>query len=74
MNETWKILNTIIRKGKRCSNYQYSFIHNGATVKNKKDISTGLMIFFVNVGPNLAKCINTPEGSSNIADYLGRKL
>ena len=29
------------------------------------------MIFFVKVGPNLAKCIEKPEGSSDIADNLG---
>ena len=68
---TWKILNTIIRKGKRSSNYPDSFTHNGATVKNKKDIANGFNDFFVKVGPNLAKCIKKPEGSSDIADYLG---
>ena len=31
----------------------------------------GLMVLFVKVGPDLAKCIIKPEGSSNIADYLG---
>ena len=71
MKGTWKILNTIIRKGKRSSNYPDSFIHNSATVKNKKDIANGFNDFFVNVGPNLAKCIKKPEGSSNIADFLG---
>ena len=30
----------------------------------------GLLIF-VKVGPNLAKCIKNPEGSSDIADYIG---
>ena len=68
---TWKILNTIIRKGKRCSNYPDSFIHNGATVKNKKDIANGFHYFLVKVGPNLAECIKKPEGGSDIADYLG---
>ena len=58
---TWKILNTIIRKGKRCSNYPDSYIHNGATVKNKKDIANGFNDCFVNEGPNLAKCIKHPK-------------
>ena len=38
-------MNTIIRKGKRCSNYPDIFTHNGATVKNKT-LLMGLMIFF----------------------------
>ena len=42
---TWKIFNTIIRKGKRSSNYPDSFTHNGATVKNKKDIANGFNDF-----------------------------
>ena len=62
-------MNTIIRKGKRSSNYPDSFIHNGATVKNKKDIANGFNDFFVNVGPTLA--LKKPEGISNIADFLG---
>ena len=64
-------MNTIIRKGKRSSNYPDSFTHNGATVKNKKDIVNGFNDFFVKVGPNLAKCIKNSEGRSDIADYLG---
>ena len=65
------MLNTIIRKGKRSSNYPDSFTHNGSTVKNKKYIANGFNDFFVKVGPNLAKCIKKPEVSSYIADYLG---
>ena len=30
-----------------------------------------IMIFWVKVGPNLAKSIKKPKGSSDIADYLG---
>ena len=54
---TWKILNTIIRRGKKSSNYPGSFTHNVATVKDKKDIAQGFNDFFVKVGQNLAKCI-----------------
>ena len=58
MKGTWKILNTIIRKGKSSSNYPDSFTHNGATVKNKKNIANWFNDFVVvKVGPNLAKCI-----------------
>ena len=46
MKGTWKILNTIIRKGNISSNYPDSFIHNGATVKNKQDIANGFNDFF----------------------------
>ena len=49
---TWNILNTINRKGQRCSNYPDSFIHNGATSKNKKDIANGFNFVVVKVGPN----------------------
>ena len=64
-------MNTIIRnRGDKllCSNYPDSFIH--ATVNNNKDIANGFNDF-LKVGPNLAKCIKKPEGSSDIADYLG---
>ena len=58
---TWKILNTIIRKGKRCSNYPDSFTHKGATVKNKKDNADGFNDLCVKVGQHLAKCIKKPK-------------
>ena len=67
---TWKILNTIIRKGQHSSPLPDKFMSNGKTVTHKKDIANGFNDFFVNVGPNLAKDINIPNENTHVLDYL----
>ena len=63
---TWKILNTIIRKGQHSSPLPDKFMSNGKTVTHKKDIANGFNDFFVNVGPNLAKYINIPNENTHV--------
>ena len=67
---TWKILNTIIRKGQQTSPLPDKFVSNGKTVACKKDIANGFNDFFVNVGPNLAKDSNIPNENTHVLDYL----
>ena len=67
---TWKILNTIIRKGQQSSPLPDKFMSNGKTVTHKKYIANGFNDFFVNVGPNLAKDINIPNENIHVLDYL----
>ena len=69
---TWKILNSIIRKGQKFTSFPDSFENNGATLKNKTDIANGFNDFFVKVGPNLAEKIEKPNGNTNVETYLGR--
>ena len=68
---TWKILNSIIKKGNlTTSNYPEVFINDGKYVKSsKQDIANGFNDFFVNVGPKLAKNIAKHE-NVNIYNYL----
>ena len=67
---TWKILNTIIRKGQHSSPLLDKFMSNGKMVTCKQDIATGFNDLFVNVGPNLAKDSNIPNENTHVLDYL----
>ena len=67
---TWKILNTIIRKGQQSSPLPDKFMSNGKTVTQKKDNANGFNDFFVNVDTSLAKYINIPNENTHVLDYL----
>ena len=67
---TWKILNTIIRKGQQSSPLPDKFMSNGKTVTHKKDNANGFNDFFVNVDTSLAKYINIPDENTHVLDYL----
>ena len=69
---TWKILNSIIRKGQKSTSFPDSFENNGATLKNKMDIANGFNDFFVKVGPKLAEKIEEPNGNIHVDPYQGR--
>ena len=67
---TWKTLNKIISKAKSTSNYPDEFKdENGSIFTNSNEIVNNFNIFFINVGPNLAKNIDTDKKSS-IFDYM----
>ena len=69
---TWRILNTIIKKTKRCSSYPDVFVNDGKDLSKKSDIANGFNEFFVNIGPSLADKIITPK-NVNIQDYMKDK-
>ena len=66
---TWKVLNSIVKKSNYSACYPEHFLENNKNISSKIDIANGFNNFFVNVGPNLAKDINTPD-DGNIFDYL----
>ena len=58
-----------MNKSKDCSYFPKCFKTNDVDVHDDKDIANGFNIFFVNVGPNLAK--NIPECTENsYYDYM----
>ena len=66
---TWQVLNSIIKKSHKMSNYPETFIHNNTPISDKKGIANGFNHFFTNIGPNLAKKIVPPK-EGNIYNYL----
>ena len=48
-----------------------TFIKNNKKITDRKHIANGFNDFFVNVGPNLAKGIQTPSTNIKMQDYLG---
>ena len=58
-------------KAREVQTTQIALLITVPLLKTKKTLPTVFNDFFVKVGPNLAKCIKEPEGSSDVADYLG---
>jgi hypothetical protein len=58
VKETWKILNSVIKRNGSASVSQEKFLNNeNKIISDKKDIVNEFNEFFVNVGPDLAKKI-----------------
>ena len=72
IKNTWKTIKNILNKNKKSSSYPSTFVHNGKDITNPKEIANGLNTFFTNIGPDLAKEINT-EGKPDVMSYMGRK-
>ena len=72
IRNTWKTIKTILNKNKKSSSYPSTFVHNGQDITNPKEIANGLNSFFTNIGPDLAKEINT-DGKPDVMSYMGQK-
>ena len=66
---TWRILNQAIKGVSTPKNIPDVFVDNNTEIKDKKEIANGFNNFFVNVGPNLAKEIQTPS-NVKMSDYM----
>ena len=64
---TWKLLNSVINKG-RVSNDNCSFLVSNALTNDPVKIVNRFNEFFVNIGCDLAK--NIPPSTKNIKDFL----
>ena len=69
---TWQVLNSIIKKRVKCSEYPDTFVNNGKSLDKKKDIANGFNDFFTNIGPSLSNKIAVPD-NTNIYQYLQNK-
>ena len=61
-----------MNKNKKSSSYPTTFVHNGEDITNPREIANGLNTFFTNIGPDLAKEINT-DGKPDFMSYMGGK-
>ena len=68
MKETWKILNTVINKKEKGSQYPTQFNDDARKVTGNIDIANGFNIFFSNTGPALAR--NIPNGNTNFTRVI----
>lgn len=53
MKGLWNILNRIIRRGTRQSNYPQYFVGNEKNINNVEDVVSNFNKYFANVGPDL---------------------
>ena len=72
MKETWRILNTIINKKQKGSEYPTQFKDNTNKVTGNENIADGFNKFFSNIGPALAR--NIPKCNTNFTHYLNKKV
>ena len=72
MKETWKILNTVINKKEKGSQYPTQFNDDARKVTGNIDIANGFNRSFSNIGPALAR--NIPNGNTNFSNYLNQKV
>ena len=72
MKETWKILNTLINKKNKSSQYPTQFNDDARKVTGNFDIANGFNRFFSNIGPALSR--NIPKGNTNFTNYLNQNV
>ena len=72
MKETWKILNTVINKKEKSSQYPTQFNDDARKVTGNIDIANGFNRLFSNIGPALA--IHITNGNTNFTNYLNQKV
>ena len=61
MKGIWNILNSIIRKGTKQSNYPQHFTCNEKNINNMEDVVNNFNKYFANVGPDLAEKNPIPQ-------------
>ena len=71
MKETWRILNALINKKQKGSEYPTQFNDNTNKVTGNENIANGFNKFFSNIGPALAR--NIPKCNTNFTHYLKQK-
>ena len=73
MKETWNILNTVIHKKEKGSQYPTQLNEDARKVTGNIDIANGFNRLFSNIGPALAR--NIPNGNTNFTtNYINQKV
>ena len=60
---TWKVLNSLIKKGRSYKSVPDTFVCGNQSLTDKSEIATGFNDFFVNVGPHLARIVGVSGNS-----------
>ena len=69
MKNTWKLLNGVMNRKMKESNFVSHFNYNDEEIYDKQDIANGFNDFFVNIGPELANKIVSPE-NNDVLQYM----
>ena len=68
MKKTWRTINETLSRNKKKCDIPPSFVHNGRTLSNSKEIANVFNSYFANIGANLASEIETQL--DNTIDFL----
>ena len=69
MKNTWKLLNGVMNRKMKERNFVSHFNYNDKEIYNKQEIANGFNDFFVNIGPELANNIVSPE-NNDVLHYM----
>ena len=69
MKNTWKLLNGVMNRKMKERNFVSHFNYNDKEIYNKQEIANGFNDFFVNIGPELANNIVSPE-NNDVLQYM----
>ena len=72
MKETWIIVNTLINKKQKGSEYPTQFKDNTNKVTGNENIANVFYKLFSNIDPALAR--NIPRCNTNVTHYLNKKV
>ena len=70
IKETWSVLNHLLGRGKKTSTLCDFVVKNNAKITNTNEIANEFNDFYINVGPNLAKNIDSANLDIQFNDYI----
>ncbi len=68
IRETWKVINSLIRKNTGKAEFPQSILKLDIHIHNKEDIANEFNSFFVNVGPSLASDMEQPINTDEVSN------
>ena len=72
MKKTCHTINETLSRNKKKCDLPPSFVHNGRTLSNSKEIANAFNVYFANIGANLASEIETPlDNRIDFLQYMG---
>ena len=69
MKNTWKLLNEVMNRKMKERNFVSHFNYNDKEIYDKQEIANGFNNLFVNIGPELANNIVSPE-NNDVLQYM----
>ena len=71
MKKTWRTINETLSRNKKKCDLPPSFVHNGRTLANSKEIANAFNLYFANIGANLASEIETQlDNTIDFSQYM----
>ena len=71
-HKAWRTINETLSRNKKKCDLIPSFVHNGRTLSNSKEIANAFNLYFANIGANFASEIETQlDNTIDFSQYMG---